>query len=128
VLTAQIFETNQKKELEEYFQINEIDYALFSKTWGGVYKNSNELFLSTDWRIYNPDGDEVVFIFTRSVDKKNSPSTLTPSTMTEKLLELFSENLNKFSEVISNPTDEMKKEIKNAKRRSRNRRPVKVQY
>lgn len=77
------------------------DYVLYNGNWGGIYKNEDKLFVSGKWQIYNSAGNEVVSVFTMSIDKKTVPDSLTPGAMAEKLLKLFNQNIDSVVNVIT---------------------------
>jgi hypothetical protein len=84
-------------------QSNQLDSVLYGKTWGGVYGNSGQLFLTTKWWIYDREGSEAVSVFTRSVEEK--PATkLSDADITQKLPELFNQNLDHFVSAITRTT------------------------
>jgi hypothetical protein len=89
-------------EIAEFTRKHQLDYVLYSHSVGGINKTSRQLYLDTKWRIYNTNGRQPIAIFTRSVDQKASSDTLTTSAMTDKLLELFSENPDNFAKSFTN--------------------------
>ncbi len=80
-------------------QKNQLDFVLYGKTWGGVYENSQQLYLATKWRIYDAQGNEAVSVFTQSVDEKPA-AKLSTTDMTVKLIDLFNQNLDHFVSAI----------------------------
>ena len=81
-----------------------MDYVLYNKTWSGIYRNSNQLFVASDWRIYDANGREAVFIFTRSVVENPSSSSLPSFLYTDKFLDLFGQNVDKFLGTVNSLT------------------------
>jgi hypothetical protein len=96
-------EGSTKAEIVEFAGRHGLDYVLYTNTWGGFDKNKDDqVFLATDWRIYDSNGRQAVFIFTRSVGEKPLSSTSTPPTLTDKLLELLNENVTQFLGAVTN--------------------------
>lgn len=92
--------TPSDKEIADAFQNNLLDYVLYGKTWGGIYKNSGQLYFTTKWRIYDREGNEAVSVFTRSVEEKTE-SELSNADITLRLVNLFNQNLDRFFSVIN---------------------------
>lgn len=92
----------QPKEIANFTTKHQLDYVLYIHTVGGVNKSSKQLFFDTRWRIYNAKGRQPIAIYTRSVDPKPLTEILTTSAMTDKLLELYRENTNKFLNSYTN--------------------------
>jgi len=88
-------------EITAYSSKHGVDYVLYSVHWGGVYENNKHLFLASKWRLYDAAGNEAVSVLTRSVDDKTVASTLEPATLTDKLFELFKENLDRFLDAVT---------------------------
>jgi hypothetical protein len=91
-------------EITKFTGLHGIDYVLYNNTWSGIYRNSNQLFVASDWRIYDANGREAVFIFTRSVVENPSSSPLPSFLYTDKFLELFSQNVDKFLGTVKSLT------------------------
>lgn len=87
---------------EETRQKYQVDYVLYSQTVGCVNKSSKQLFLDARWRIYNANGCQPIAVYTRSVDQKPLEEILATPTMTDRLLELYREYMDKFTNSYTN--------------------------
>ena len=89
------FDAPTTEEVDEFIKGHGLDYALYSAHFGGD-RPGGGVFLSSKWKIYDKEADEVVSVLTRSVDAEASRKTLTPTTLTDRYLLLFDDNMRKF--------------------------------
>jgi hypothetical protein len=90
-----------RSEIAAFNDKHGLDYFLYNANWGGIYKSENKFFISSKWEIYDSTGNEKVSMFTMSVDDKTSPDSLSTEATIDKLLQLFSQNIDRFLNAIT---------------------------
>ncbi|MDJ0807402.1 MAG: hypothetical protein QNJ78_11265 [Gammaproteobacteria bacterium] len=90
----------EPEETTAFCARHQLDLAFYGDHYGGIHDMDNSLVMSSNWRIYDPRGIEVVSVFTRSVNDQISAKTVSEGTRNAALIALFEENMQKFFQVL----------------------------
>jgi hypothetical protein len=90
-----------QEEVISFCNKHRLDYVLFSRHWGGEYAVDNSLFMSSQWNIYDSAGKIKASVFTRSKNEQISPDSMDQEALSQALLALYAENMEKFIVVLN---------------------------